>query len=423
MDIYEDVMKKIEKGLEEASSFKTVFNIGYNTKITMNKRVEPLKKDYIRVKRYFIEHYDELIKQAIESLEARDCNVFLAKTKQEALDYISKEVEGVDMIVKSKSETGKEIGLSKHLEKQGIRIVETDLGDRIIQLLNERPSIPMGPAVHLSPQEIADKFAELYDIEVEPSAQAIVNVGREQLRKDILDAKVAISGANVIVADHGMIGLMENEGNISLITRLAEKHICLAGVDKIVPNWHDAVSVLEMAEASLDLMGAYTSFIKGPSRTGDVGGVEVLQMQGAKEVHVVLLEDYRSRILGTEFEEVLMCINCGRCYLSCPLVKSLGLDILTSKYSRGPIGLIKTYLLADNGLEESIKMGLFVSTLCKRCQDNCPAEISIPDMIIKLREMAIEKGGLTMKSSQDILNSVLEYDNPFSKKIEKKLGL
>jgi iron-sulfur cluster protein len=423
MDIYKDVMKKIEKGLEESSSFQTVFNIGYNTKITMNKRVEPLKEDFIRVKRYFIEHYDDLIKQAIESLEARDCKVFLARTKQEALDYISKEVEGVEMIVKSKSETGKEIGLSKHLqEKLGIRIVETDLGDRIIQLLDERPSIPMGPAVHLSPQEIADKFAELYDIEVEPSAQAIVNVGREQLRKDILDAKVAITGANVIVADHGMIGLMENEGNISLITRLAEKHICLAGVDKIVPTWHDAVSVLEMAEASLDLMGAYTSFIKGPSRTGDVGGVEVLQMQGAKEVHVVLLEDYRSKVLGTEFEEVLMCINCGRCYLSCPLVKSLGLDILTSKYSRGPIGLIKTFFLAEDGLEESIKMGLFVSTLCKRCQDNCPAEISIPDMIINLREMAIDKG-LVMDSSKNILNSILEYDNPFAKKIEKKLEL
>jgi len=424
MDLFNKILDTIERGLNSTRDFKTIFNIGYNSKIVQNKRVEPLKEEFMRVKKYFIEHFDELVKKAIDTLEDRKCNVFLAKTKQEALDYILNEVKGEDIIVKSKTETGKEIGLIKFLEKHGFKgkIVETDLGDRILQLLNEKPSIPMGPAVHLTPQEIANKFSELYNVEIEPSAQAIVKIGREQLRADILRANVCITGANVIVADDGIIGLIENEGNISLITRLCSKHICLAGVDKIVPTWYDAITVLKMAEASLDLTGAYTSFIKGPSRTGDVGGIEILQMHGAKEVHVVLLDDYRSRILGTEFEEVLQCINCGRCYISCPLVKSLGIDILSSEYSRGPIGLIKTYLLADDGLEKAIEMGLFVSTLCKRCQDNCPSEINIPDMIIKLRTEAIKKG-LIMETHQNILNSIIQYNNPFSRKIEKKLKI
>ncbi|MHA1231447.1 MAG: LUD domain-containing protein [Candidatus Helarchaeota archaeon] len=424
MKIFEEVMERIDKGRESARDFETVFNIGYMNKIVQNKRVQPLKEEFTRVKKYFIKNFDELIKQAIESLQARDCNVFLAKTKKDALDYILNEVQGEEIIVKSKTETGKEIGLTKFLEANGFKnkIVETDLGDRIIQLLNAKPSIPMGPAVHLSESEIAAKLSEIYNIEVPPSAHEIVKIGREQLRKDILRANVCITGANVIVADDGLIGLMENEGNISLITRLCSKHICLAGVDKIVPNWYDAITVLKMAEASLDLMGAYTSFIKGPSRTADIRGVEVLQMHGAKEVHVILLDDYRSKIKGTEFEEILQCINCGRCFLACPLIKILGLEILSSEYSRGPIGLIKTYLLAENGLEEAVKMGLFVSTLCRRCQVNCPSEINIPDMIIKLREMAIQKG-LVMEPHVKIMNSILENDNPFSMKIEKNMQI
>jgi len=422
LDIFDLVMNKIEKGLNSPTDFKTIFNIGYTNKIVNNKRVEPLKKEFTRIKRYFVDHFNELTKIAIENLEKRDCNVILAKTQQEALDYILKEVENEDLIVKSKTETGKEIGLVEFLEKNGFKgkIVETDLGDRIIQLLNERPSIPMGPAVHLSPKEISDRLSQIYNIEVDPTPQTLVNLGREKLRKDILRANVCITGANVIVAEDGMIGLIENEGNISLITRLAAKHICLTGIDKIVPTWYDAVTILKMAEASLDLMGAYISFIKGPSRTADIGGVEVIQMQGAKEVHVVLLDDYRSKILGTEFEQALQCINCGRCFLACPLIKSMGLDILSSKYSRGPIGLIKTYLLAENGLEESIKMGLFVCTLCKRCQINCPSEINIPEMILKLREMAIQKG-LIMNTYKNTLASIKKFDNPFSKKMMKQL--
>ncbi|MBD3227405.1 MAG: 4Fe-4S dicluster domain-containing protein [Candidatus Lokiarchaeota archaeon] len=422
MELFDIVMDKIDKGLKNIGDFKIVFNIAYNSKIIRNKRIEPLAEDFTRIKKLMINKYDELVKTAVESLENRDCNVLLAKTQQEALDYILNEVQGEDIIVKSKSETGKEIGLSKFLEKHGFegKIIETDLGDRIIQLINEKPSIPMGPAVHLSPKEVADKLSEIYNIELQPTPQEIVKFGKEKLRKDILSANIGITGANVIVANDGIIGLMENEGNISLITRLPDKHICLAGTDKIVPTWHDAISVLEMAEASLDLMGAYTSFIKGPSRTADVQGVEVIGMHGAKEVHVVLLDDFRSKIVGTDFEQSLMCINCGRCFLSCPVIKSLGLEIFNSKYSRGPIGLIKTYLLAENGLEESVKMGLFTCTLCGRCEENCPSNINMPDMIMKLRKMAIEKG-LVMEQHQNILDSIVEYDNPFSKKINKKL--
>jgi len=417
------MFENIDKGLNSKSDFRTLINIGYNSKIVQNKRVSPIKQEFIRIKKYIIENLDELVAECIDSLKDRDCNVFLAKTKEEALNYILNEVKNEEIIVKSKTETGKEIGLNKFLEKNGFKnkVIETDMGDRIIQLLNEQPSIPMGPAVHINPKDIADKLSKIYGINIEPIPQSIVKFGREQLRKDILNAKVSITGANVLVADEGIIGLIENEGNISLITRLVDKHICLTGIDKIVKNWYDAITVLKMAEASLDLQGAYVSFIKGPSRTADIGGVEVLQMHGAKEVHVVLLDDYRSKIKNTPLEQVLQCINCGRCFLSCPLIKILGLNILTSEFSRGPIGLIKTYLLAENGLEESVKMGLFLCTSCKRCELNCPSEINIPEMIIYLKNLAIE-AGYEIEAYKKIQESILEYDNPFNKKILKKIS-
>ncbi|MFX1295237.1 MAG: LUD domain-containing protein [Promethearchaeota archaeon] len=416
--IFDQVMEKLERGIESIEDVKLVLTIGYTGRIMKNTRLDPLKPEFIELKKKIVKNLNKLVDQAIKTLRARFCEVFLAKTREEAINYILKEIEGEKLVVKSKTNTGKEIGLNKAIEAKGIEIIETDIGDRIIQITKEKPSLPIGPAVHLDPVLIAKNFSKYYNIPVEPEPEEIVKVGRQKLREQILASNVGITGANVIVAEEGSIGLIENEGNISLITRLPRKHIAIAGIDKIVPTWKDAITILRVMEATFDLQGAYCSFIKGPSRTADIRGLEILGMHGAQEVHVVLVDDYRTKALERGFSELLQCINCGRCFMACPIIHSAGIEMFLSEISTGPIGLIKAALI--KGINEAVSIGLYLCSSCNRCKELCPSNIDIPRMIEKLREEAI-KNGLILPEHQKILESIQKYDNPFLKEIKKGL--
>ncbi|NVM04125.1 MAG: lactate utilization protein [Candidatus Helarchaeota archaeon] len=418
MSIYEDLMNIIDKEIEESSRITTLLQLGASSIIERIKKLKPQFEEFKKIKRYSIEHLDELVKQATEMLEAVDCNVYYAKTAEDALTYILDVVGEEKMVVKSKSNTAKEIGLPDKFEEKGIEIIETDLGDRIVQLMKARPSHPMGPGVHLMPVDIAAAFSKQYNKDVEPTAEAIIEIARIGIREKILKANVGITGANVIVAEEGMIGLIENEGNISLITRLPEKHICIAGIDKIVPTWKDAVEVCKVAENTISLRGAYISFIRGPSRTGDIQGREVLGMHGAKEVHVVLVDQYRTEALKESFKELLYCINCGACFLSCLICNYIGLGTFGSKIARGPIGIVKTAFI--KGIEEAVKAGLYVCAQCKQCTETCPSGINIYDLNQKVREKAVQQGFI-MPEHEEIIKNIKEKDNPFGKKLEDKM--
>ncbi len=411
-------MEKIERGIESTKDLKLALSVGYTGKIMKNERLDPLKPEFIELKREIVKNLDELINQAVKRLEDQFCKVLLAKTREEAMDYILKEIEGEKMVVKSKTNTGKEIGLSEAIEAKGIEIVETDIGDRIIQISQEAPGIPIGPAAHLDPAFIAEVFSKHYNVEVKPDPVEIVRIGRKKLREQILAANVGITGANVIVANEGSIGLVENEGNISLITRLPRKHIAIAGIDKIVPTWKDAVTILRVMEACFNLRGAYCSFIKGPSGTADIRGLEVLGMHGAQEIHVVLVDDYRTKAREKGFEELLYCINCGRCWMACPIIGNAGVEMFLSEVATGPIGLIKAAMI--KGIDAAVAAGLYLCSGCNRCKELCPGNIDIPGMIEKLREEAIKKG-LFLPEHQKLLESILKYDNPFYREIKKGL--
>lgn len=417
-DILNQIMEKIERGIASIKDLRVALTVGYTGKIMNNPRLEPLKPEFIELKREIVKNLDKLVDQAVRRLGDQFCKVCLAKTKEEAVEYILKEIEGESLVVKSKTNTGKEIGISKAIEGKGIEIVETDIGDRIIQISNELPSIPIGPAVHLDPAFIADVFSKHYNVEIIPEPHEIVKVGRRKLREQMLAANVGLTGANVVIAEEGSIGLVENEGNISLITRLPEKHIAIAGIDKIVPTWKDAITQIRVMEACFNLRGAYCSFIKGPSGTADIRGLEVLGMHGAQEVHVVLVDDYRTRAKETGFEELLYCINCGRCWMACPIIQNAGIEMFLSEVATGPIGLVKAALI--RGITEAVAAGLYLCSGCNRCKELCPANIDIPRMIEKLREEAIQKG-LILEEHQKMLESIQKYDNPFGREIKKGL--
>ncbi len=417
-EIFKQIMAKVEQGIESVKDLKLVFTVGYTGKIMKNERLDPLKPEFIELKKEIVKNLDKLVDQTVKRLKENFFTVILAKTREEAIEYILKEVEGEPLVVKSKTTTGKEIGLTKAIEANGIELVETDIGDRIIQISKEKSGIPIGPAAHLSPELIAKVFSKHYGVEVKPEAADIVKLGRKKLREQILAANVGITGANAVIAEEGSIGLVENEGNISLITRLPPKHIAIAGIDKIVPTWKDAITQIRVMEASFNLRGAYCSFIKGPSGTADIRGLEVLGMHGAQEVHMVLVDDYRTKAKEKGFEEVLYCINCGRCWMACPIIGNAGVEMFYSGVSTGPIGLVKAALI--KGINASVAAGLYLCSGCNKCKELCPGNIDIPGMIEKLREDAIQQG-LILPEHQKMLESIQKYDNPFQKEIKKGL--
>ncbi|MHC1592141.1 MAG: LUD domain-containing protein [Candidatus Helarchaeales archaeon] len=408
----------IDKGIEQMpSSLKTFFNIGFEKKILNNQRPARYSEEYNKIKDESIERNDELLELFKQNAESKKFNVFIAETEKDALDYVFNLVKDEKYVVKSKSNTAKEIRLSKYLEDNGIEVIETDLGDRIIQILDETPSLPVGPAAHVPATRIAQAFSEYYGVEIPPLPQEIVKAGKKELREKMINARIGITGANVLVAEDGRVGLIENEGNISLITRLSEIHIVIVGIDKIVPTWKDAITVLQMAEAAIDLNGTYVSFINGPSQTSDIQGVNVYGMSGAQEVHLILVKGYR-RIAKERggFKSLLKCINCGACYLACPLIQMAGLDVYKSEVATSPVGVIKAALIL--GIEEAIKIGLFACTSCGRCKEVCPGNVDIPGMIKLLRQDAMERG---FKAPEDaeVIESIMIHDNPFGRKESK----
>ncbi|MFB0562056.1 MAG: LUD domain-containing protein [Candidatus Lokiarchaeia archaeon] len=418
-EIHEYVSERISKAVSNKpvmDFFEFALNYKYQMLMKKMPQLKNLSESYRRIKEYSINNLDELVKIAKENLEKNDNQVFLAKTAEDAKKYVLKEAEGVDLITKSKSTTAKECGITKALEERGVTLIETDLGDRIIQLGKEEPSLPIGPAVHVTLDRVAEIFSKDLGYKVEPDFEPIRMAARKNMREKMLQGKICLTGANAIGAEDGIIGLIENEGNISIITRIADKHIAVAGIDKIVPDWESATTIIKSMEAFLDICGSYTSFIKGPSRTADLQGINVLGMHGAQEVHVVLVDDWRTRAKNSGFEELLYCTNCSACFFACTAVLAGGLAY-GSEDVKGGIGIVRSAFA--NGIEDAVKNGLFMCIGCKACTELCPGRIDMANMIERLRAIAIEEGFGT-PAHLKIAENMEKYENPFGEPHEKK---
>ena len=292
---------------------------------------------------------------------------------------------GARSVTKSKSMIAEEIALNDHLEAAGIEPVETDLGEYIIQLRKEPPSHIIAPAVHLTKDQVAETFAEhhrKYGFErVLTERNDLVQEARQVLRARFLAADVGITGANFLIAETGSSVLVTNEGNADLTNTLPRVHVVIASIEKVVPSLEDATALLRVLARSAtgQEWSSYTTLTTGPKRAEDKDGPD--------EYHVVLLDNGRSSVLGTEFQDMLRCIRCGACMNHCPVYGAVGGHAYGWVYP-GPIGAVLNPQLL--GVAEARDLPN-ASTFCGRCESVCPVRIPLPGMMRHWREREFER--------------------------------
>lgn len=331
-------------------------------------------------------HLDRLLSEFADSVASVGGQVHFAADAEEANEIVVGILErsGARLAVKSKSMVSEEIEVNEHLERRGVRVVETDLGEFIVQLAGDTPSHIIAPVMHLTRQEVGEIFARQLGVEYTDDPGELNEIARGHLRQIFLEADVGISGVNLAVADSGSIVLVTNEGNGRLTTTAPRIHVALMGMERIVPSWADAAVVLEVLARSAtgQNLSVYTNVMTGPRRSDDPDGPE--------ELHVVVIDNGRSDILAGATAEILACIRCGACLNVCPVFRSVGGHGYGSVYS-GPMGAIVTPGL--HGMDPWWDLP-FASTLCGACEEVCPVRIQIPSMLLELRRKAASEGRL-----------------------------
>jgi len=293
---------------------------------------------------------------------------------------------GARTVTKGKSMIGEEIAVNDHLAANGIEPIETDLGEYIIQLRHETPSHLIAPAIHVNKEQIAEAFRETHrDLPPDrplDEPRALLSEARQMLRDRFLAADVGITGANFCIAETGSTVIVTNEGNGDLTQILPRVHIAIASLEKVVPTLEDATTLLRILARSAtgQEMSVYNTFSTGPRRAEDVDGPE--------EFHVVLLDNGRTELLGTEFQEALRCIRCGACLNHCPVYGAVGGHAYGWVYS-GPIGKVIDPALL--GIEAAGALPN-ASSFCGRCQEVCPVRIPLPKLMRHWREREFERG-------------------------------
>jgi L-lactate dehydrogenase complex protein LldF len=332
-----------------------------------------------RIKEHTLAHMDEYLEQLESSVQRVGGQVHWAATGEEARQIVTRIAEqaGCKRAVKSKSMTSEEIHLNTALESAGVKVIETDFGEFIIQLAGERPSHLVAPAVHHTRESISDILSKQLGEELPDEPEILARTGRRLLREEFFYADLGITGVNFAVAETGTIVLITNEGNGRLTTTCPRVHIALMGMEKVIPRLVDLPVFLKLLAraATGQTLSVYTTLITGPRRPGELDGPE--------EFHLVILDNGRSRILATPFRESLQCIRCGACLNACPVYRRIGGHAYGGVYS-GPIGSILTPLF--DSVNENAHLP-HASSLCGACLAACPMKINIPRMLIGLREL------------------------------------
>lgn len=349
---------------------------------------DQLRDEALEIKNHTLAHLDIYLEQFEAQVCARGGAVHWASdeaaARQIVLDICNE--QGAKTVTKSKSMVTEEIGLVPYLESNGIEALETDLGEYIIQLRGERPSHIIAPAIHLNKDQVGETFFQhhrKFGFNEKLTERAdMVAEARQVLREKFLHADVGISGANFLVAETGTMVLVTNEGNAELTTGLPDTHIVVTGIEKVVPTMEDVstfVRLLGRSAAGMEI-SAYTSFITGARRDDE--------LDGPTNFHVVLVDNGRSDMLGTGFQDMLRCIRCSACLNHCPVYLSVGGHAYGSVYN-GPMGAVLTPQFAS--LEEAADLPN-ASTFCGRCEEVCPVHIPLPRMMREWRNLEFERG-------------------------------
>ena len=332
-----------------------------------------------------LDSLDTWLEMLERNASLRGAKVLWAQTPDEinALVLEIAKRHGGKKIIKSKSMVSEESALDHAIEKAGITVVETDLGEYILQINDyEPPSHIIGPALHKSKDEVADLFARKHGTAKKDVIEELCLEARNVLREHYLTADIGISGGNFFVAETGSVVLVTNEGNATLTTTLAKVHIAISGIEKVVPTLEDVATLMRLLPRSAtgQSISNYVDILTGVKGPGE--------FHGAEHMYFILVDSGRSTILGSDVREALRCIRCGACMNHCPVYQNIGGHSYGWVYP-GPIGSILTPMYI--GLENALDLPQ-ASTLCNQCGVVCPVKIPLPDLQRKLREQEFERG-------------------------------
>ena len=345
---------------------------------------ETLREAARAIRQRSVEQMDVLIERFEREATARGATVLFAETTEEARALILEicRRHEVKKAVKSKSMVSEEAGLNEALISAGIETVETDLGEYIIQLAGEPPSHIIAPAVHKSKDEVSDLFLKHHGGPRKTDIPEMTMEARAELRRHFLTADLGISGGNFLVAETGSGVIVTNEGNGRMVTTLPRVHVCLTGVEKVIPTLEDLSTLLRALTRSAtgQHISNYVSCFTGPRRPGD--------LEGPEHLYFVLVDNGRSELVGSELQDMLRCIRCGACMNHCPVYKTVGGHAYGWVYP-GPMGSVLTPAFTGVANAPDLPQA---ATLCGACSVVCPVKIPLPELLRKLRERQVDQG-------------------------------
>jgi L-lactate dehydrogenase complex protein LldF len=379
-----------KKAFDSELRRKINFNIGkYDAAVTHGLSLfqdhELARARASHIKADVVANLDKYLVEFEKNFTANGGKIIWANDDKDALKAIFDIIRDkkARTIVKSKTMTSEEIELNEHLEKAGVDVVETDLGEYIVQLRHEKPYHIVTPAMHLSKKDISELFHKKLNMPLTDDAQLLTLKAREILREKYLKAEIGITGGNFLIADIGGIAVTENEGNARMSTAFPKTHIAIVGIEKILPSINDMDlfwSMLSTSGTGQQVM-VYNTIFTGPKKK--------TEKDGPDEMYLILLDNGRSKLLAdAEKRQALQCIRCGACLNTCPVYKNIGGHTYNSTYS-GPIGSIITPHF--KGMEQ-FKHLSFASSLCGSCTSVCPVKIDIHNILLLNRKESVESG-------------------------------
>ena len=338
------------------------------------------------IRSHTVAHLDYYLDQFSRNMEANGGHVHFAADAAEAQAIVLSiaKQKYAKLVAKSKSMLSEEVHINHALEEAGIKCIETDLGEWIIQLAGETPSHIIIPSIHKNRDQIKDLFEAENGETLSTETSVLAGYARKRLRSAFQQADIGMTGCNFAIADSGSVVIFSNEGNARMVTTLPKTHIVMMGMERILPGWADleVMANLLPRSASGQKMTAYMTGLSGPRRAGEIDGPD--------DVHVVVLDNGRSGALGDpEFRDILNCIRCGACLNVCPVYRQVGGHAYGSVYG-GPIGAVLTPIL-QQGVKKAGELA-YASSLCGACHEACPVKIPLHDMLVHLRRRYVEAG-------------------------------
>jgi L-lactate dehydrogenase complex protein LldF len=341
------------------------------------------RKQAHAVRAEIIQNLDHYLEQFIQQAQAHGLIVHRAKDAAQAVELVLEIARqtGARLVSKSKTMVGEEIGLNHALEADGLQVVETDLGEYIVQLRGERPAHIITPAVHLRRGQVGQTFHEKLNVPLTEDIAEMTAVARRVLRQTFLDTDIGISGVNFGVAESGTLCLLTNEGNGRMVTTVPPVHIALMGLERLVRNFNELALMLSLLPRSAtgQKLTVYTNLINAPAQPGE---------DGPRQRHVILVDNGRMVMRQSSLAEALYCIRCGACLNACPIFREIGGHAYIGVHGEerspypGPIGSI-----VSPGLFGTAEYGNLAraTSLCGACQEACPVDIDLPKLLLRVR--------------------------------------